>query len=52
MEDDSYDTIKKKLSIIQAEMKENGEYIPEVIYINGKRQVSASNRNYCSPIFE
>jgi hypothetical protein len=52
MEDDSYDTIKNKLSIIQAEMKENGEYIPEVIYINGKRQVSASNRNYCSPIFE
>lgn len=49
VEDDSYDTIKDKLSKIQAEMKENGEYIPEVIYVNGKKQVSASNPNYQNP---
>ena len=26
-----------------------GEYIPEVIYVNGMRQYSASNRKYVSP---
>ena len=52
MEDDSYEIIRDKLSIIQAEMREKGEYVPEVIYINGKRQVSASNPNYHNPTFE
>ncbi len=49
VEDDSYDTIKGKLEKIQAEMKEKGEYIPEVIYVNGKKQVSASKPNYQNP---
>jgi hypothetical protein len=52
MEDDSYEIIRDKLSIIQAEMRGKGEYVPEVIYINGKRQVSASNPNYHNPTFE
>lgn len=30
-------------------MKENGEYIPDILYINGMRQLSASNRAYVSP---
>lgn len=30
-------------------MKAKDEYIPEVIYVNGMRQYSASNRKYVSP---
>lgn len=30
-------------------MKAKGEYIPAVIYVNGMRQYSASNRKYVSP---
>ena len=33
----------------QEDLKAKGEYIPEVIYVNGMRQYSASNRKYVSP---
>lgn len=46
MEDDSIETIKSKIENVRIDMKNNGEYIPEVIYINGQRQYSASNRKY------
>lgn len=49
MEDDSIEQIRTKIEEVQADMKENGEYIPEVIYVNGKKQYSASNRKYVSP---
>ena len=49
IEDDSINQIKAKISRIQADMLDKGEYIPEVIYINGRRQHSASNRKYVSP---
>ena len=46
MEDSSIEQIKTKIGEVQEDMKKNGEYIPEVIYINGIKQYSASNRNY------
>lgn len=46
MEDDSIETVKSKIENVRVDMKNNGEYIPEVIYINGQRQYSASNRKY------
>lgn len=49
MEDDSLESIQKKITNVQNDMTEKGEYIPEVIYVNGKRQYSASNRKYASP---
>lgn len=49
MEDDSIETIKSKIEDVRVDMKNNGEYIPDVIYINGQRQYSASNRKYNLP---
>ena len=49
MEDDSYERIKSQIEKVQADMQTKGEYIPEVIFVNGKRQYSASNRKYMSP---
>lgn len=49
IEDDSYEDIKAKLRLIQEDMKIKGEYIPDVIFINGKRQPSASNPRYHNP---
>lgn len=49
MEDDSIERIQAKIEEVQVDMKANGEYIPEVIYVNGMRQYSASNRKYVSP---
>ncbi len=49
MEDDSLESIQEKITNVQNDMKEKGEYIPEVIYVNGKHQYSASNRKYVSP---
>lgn len=46
IEDDSLEQIKEKLLAIQADMKKKNEYIPEVIYVNGKRQPSASKPQY------
>ena len=37
MEKDNIDDIKRKIAEIQADMKDKGEYIPEIIYINGMR---------------
>lgn len=49
MEDDSIERIQAKIAEVQVDMKAKGEYIPEVIYVNGMRQYSASNRKYVSP---
>ena len=49
MEKDNIEEIKRKITEVQKNMKDNGEYIPEVIYINGMKQHSASNRNYQIP---
>lgn len=49
VEDDSYEKIKEKISFVQSDMVSKGEYVPEVIYINGKRQPAASNPRYEDP---
>lgn len=50
VEDDNYEKIKNNLAVIQEDMKSKGEYVPEVIYVNGNRQVSASNPEYHNPV--
>lgn len=49
MEKDNIDEIKQEITTVQEDMRQHGEYIPEVIYINGMRQVSASNPRYENP---
>lgn len=49
MEDDGFETIKAKIENVQKDMKEKGEYISEVIYVNGIRQPSASSPDYDNP---
>lgn len=49
MEKNNIDEIKRKIGEVQKDMKEKGEYIPEIVYINGMRQYSASNRIYIYP---
>lgn len=49
MEKDNIDEVKLKIAEVQSDMKDKGEYIPEIIYINGMKQHSASNRNYLPP---
>lgn len=49
MEKDNIDEVKRKIAEVQSDMKDKGEYIPEIIYINGMKQHSASNRNYLPP---
>ena len=49
MEKDNIDEVKRKIAEVQSDMKDKGEYIPEIIYINGMKQHSASNRNYLLP---
>lgn len=49
MEKDNIEEIKKKITEVQKDMKEKGEYIPDILYINGMRQLSASNRAYVLP---
>ncbi len=46
IEDDSIDDIKAQLEEVKKDMYNKGEYTPEIIYINGKHQPSASNYNY------
>lgn len=46
IEDDTINKIKTRLEEVKKDMREKGEYIPEIIYINGKHQPSASNPNY------
>ena len=46
VEDDSIDEIRAQLEDVKKDMFEKGEYIPAVIYINGKHQPSASNPGY------
>lgn len=49
IEDDSYEQINQRLIEIQEDMKANGEYVPKIVYINGKRQCSASHPKYENP---
>lgn len=46
VDDESLSSIKEKMQEVQADMKAKGEYIPEIIYVNGKRQHTASNRKF------
>lgn len=46
MERDNLDEIQRKITEVRQDMTAKGEYIPEVIFVNGMRQPSASNRNY------
>ena len=46
LDKDNLEDIKNKLAKIQKGMKENDEYIPEIIYVNGLRQPSASVSSY------
>lgn len=52
MEKDNIDEIKRKIGEVQKDMEDKGEYLPEIVYINGQRQYSASNRNYINPEME
>ena len=49
LDKDNLEDIKNKLAEIQKDMKENNEYIPEIIYVNGLRQPSASVSSYKDP---
>ena len=49
LDKDNLEDIKNKLAEIQKDMKENDEYIPEIIYVNGLRQPSASVSSYKDP---
>lgn len=51
MEKNNIEEIKQKITEVQKDMLDNAEYIPEIIYINGMKQYSASNRNYKFPEF-
>ena len=48
-EDDSIDYIKAQLNEVKKDMIDKGEYIPKVIFINGKHQPSASAPSYKNP---
>lgn len=48
-EKNNIDEVKRKIAEVQKDMKDKDEYIPEIIYINGMRQNSASNRLYKEP---
>lgn len=49
MEDNNIDEINDKIRMVQEDMQAKGEYIPEVFYINGMKQPSASDPSYDSP---
>lgn len=49
VENGNADAIKAIIKKVQTDMRKNGEYIPEVIYINGSRQLPASNYKYTIP---
>ncbi|MDO4497721.1 MAG: hypothetical protein Q4B58_07845 [Bacteroidales bacterium] len=49
LDKDNYDEIKQKLKRVQDEMTEEGEYVPEILYINGMKQPSASKEDYKLP---
>ncbi len=46
VEDDTIDEIRAQLEVVKNDMIEKGEYIPEIIYVHGQRQPSASNPEY------
>ena len=43
------DYIKAQLNEVKKDMIDKGEYIPKVIFINGKHQPSASAPSYKNP---
>ena len=45
----STDYIKAQLNEVKKDMIDKGEYIPKVIFINGKHQPSASAPSYKNP---
>lgn len=49
MEDDKIEEIKEKIRKVQDDMRSKGEYIPDVVYINGMKQPSASDPSYTDP---
>lgn len=49
LDKNNLEDVKNKLVEIQKDMKENNEYIPEIIYVNGLRQPSASVSSYKDP---
>lgn len=49
VEDDSINKVRVLLENVKIDMLKKGEYIPEIIFINGKHQPSASNSNYINP---
>lgn len=49
LDKDNLEYVKDKLTEVQKDMKGNNEYIPEVIYVNGLRQPSASVNSYQDP---
>lgn len=49
VEDDSIESIKAQLNEVKKDMIDKGEYIPKVIFINGKHQPSASAPSYKNP---
>lgn len=46
MERDNYYEIRQKIEAVQNDMIINGEYTPNVIYINGMKQPSASKTSF------
>lgn len=50
IDEDNYDNIAAKLAGVQTDMRDKGEYVPEIIYINGRKQFSASDRKYSNPV--
>lgn len=49
LDKDNLEQVKNQLADIQKDMKDNGEYIPKIIYVNGLRQPSASVSSYKDP---
>jgi len=49
LDKDNLEQVMNQLAEIQKDMKENGEYIPKIIYVNGLRQPSASVSSYKDP---
>lgn len=44
-EEDSFEKVSTQLETVSKEMKDAGEYVPEIIFIDGRRKPSASKRS-------
>lgn len=49
MEDDYQEKIIERLKPIQEDMRQKGEYVPEIVFVNGAKQYSASHPKYENP---